>query len=455
MAPLLARHHDFRLLWTATTISSIGSWLLIIAVPVQVYRLTGQAAATGLALAVEATPALLIGAWAGVVIDRSDRRRLLIGAHLAAAASVLVMIAHSGLSLIYIGLFAENVTVAFLVPALRALTPAVVSGEADLAAANSTIAVTQSTTRLVAPALGTLMLGHGSFAQIVLIDAASYLIAAVLLVRLAARPAPAVQAAPRQLRDGLGYLARTPLLRGLALTTWAYWTANAGLTALLIPFLERRLHQPPQALGLLITGLGVGYLLGSALAKPVILRYATRTLVIAAYAAVGLCFLVLFNAPNLIVALIAVTASGLPGAVALVATQHRLQADTPDAVRGRVLAAFFTTDAAAAMTGALAGPLLAGLAGLGFALTALSVAVLLTAAAAALVLPTSRSDLGSARDHLATWDIGASRARKATISAITLADHGSRGARWWSRIRPSRPVSCSRSSADSGASSSS
>jgi MFS family permease len=306
------------------------------------------------------------------------------------------MIIPGGIAPIYAGLFAENVIIAFLQPALRALTPAIVPGETDLAAANAMTATTQSVLRLIAPTLGAVLVSHAPFAQIVLLDAATYAIAAALLAAVAGRPAPAVRSAPRQFREGLAYLRRTPLLRGLALTTWAYWTANAALTALLIPFLAERLHEPAQTVGTLITGLGLGYLAGSALVKPLILRYATRTLLIAAHTAVGLCFLVLFNAPTLVMALAAVTASGIPSAVALVATQHRLQADTPDALRGRVLATFFATDAAASVTGALLGPLLAAFAGLGFALTALSASVILTALAAALTVPGGVPGPGSA-----------------------------------------------------------
>ncbi|MEV6970971.1 MFS transporter [Hamadaea sp. NPDC051192] len=387
MRPLLTRHPGFRLLWTSATVSALGSWLLTIAVPVQVYRLTGQASATGLALALQAAPAVLLAPWAGVLADRFDRRRLLVAAHLAAALAVLTMLLPGGTTPIYIGLLLETSVVAFLQPAIRALTPQVVPADADLIAATATTSVTQSVLRLAAPMLGTALLTQGAFTHVVLLDAASYLVAATLLARLRVTSASPAVSGPVGLRAGLAYLARTPLLRGLAVTTWAYWTANAALTALLIPFLAELLGEPPQTLGLLVTGLGAGYLLGSALSGRLLPRFSTRTLLTFSYLVVGASFLVLFTAPNLPIALVAITAAGVPGAIAVTATHYRLQAATPDAVRGRVLAAFYATDSLAALTGALLGPLVVTWTGLSGALTIFSATVLLTALLAAIALP--------------------------------------------------------------------
>ena len=69
------RIRDFRLLWIGGFISSLGSWLLTIAVPAHVLLVTGSLRATGLTLAAEYIPFLLLGPVSGVVADRFDRRR--------------------------------------------------------------------------------------------------------------------------------------------------------------------------------------------------------------------------------------------------------------------------------------------------------------------------------------------------------------------------------------------
>jgi predicted MFS family arabinose efflux permease len=388
------RNANFRRLWAASTIGSCGSWLLVMAVPLQAFVLTGSAMSTGLALAVQALPAVLVGPWAGVAIDRWHRKKVLVVANVVSATGVALMMFASTpdrLAFIYLGLLVESVAVCFLHPALRAVTPAVVGIESSLASANALSAFTNSAFRMFGPLVGTFLVAAGLFQAVVLVDVASYLAAAAIIMSVAiTRTAPPTPIAPRitgELSEGLRHIVCTPLLRGLLATSGLYWTANAALTALLIPFVAYRLHSSGQALGYLITGLGIGYLCGSGVSKILILRFATRTILVAAYASVGLCFLVMFSATALPIALIAITACGVPGAVAQVVTGHRLQTSTPDAVLGRVSAAFYTSDSVAAVAGALIAPAVVAFTGLGTALIALSAAVLAAAAMAVVVLP--------------------------------------------------------------------
>ena len=393
------RNRDFRRLWIAATIDSFGSWLLVMAVPLQVFALTGSATSTGLALAAQALPTVLIAPWAGVAIDRWHRKKVLVAANFAAAAGVAPMMlatTSDHIAFVYLGLIVENVAICFLRPAVSAVTPAIVGRESGLDAANSLSAFTNSAFRMLGPLAGTFLVAGGWFKAVVLADAASYLVAAAIITSVAiSRTGPPVRSTARilgELRGGLRHIAGTPLLRGLLATSWVYWTANAALTALLIPFVATRLHTSGQALGYLIAGLGIGYLCGSTLSRILIPRYATRTILIAAFASVGLCFFVMFTATTLPIALIAVTASGIPGAVAQVVTGHRLQTAAPDAVLGRVSAAFHTSDATAAVAGTLIAPAVVALAGLAAALNALSGAVLVTAALATIVLPAANTE---------------------------------------------------------------
>jgi hypothetical protein len=171
-----------------------------------------------------------------------------------------------------------------------------------------------------------------------------------------------------ELRAGLGQVARTKMLSGLVATTWVFWAANAALTILLIPLAGA-------GVGWLIAGLGLGYLLGSAVGKTMIIRYATRTVLTVCYLAVGGCFVVAFAVPALPV----IALAGVPGAVIAMAVRHRVQASTPDFLLGRVFAVFLASDASAGVVGALAAPLLGPV--------ALSAVVLAVAVMAFVLLP--------------------------------------------------------------------
>src|SRR4051794_22115720 len=88
----LAHHRAFRRLWTAATVDAFGTWLLVMAVPVHVHAITGSATSTGLALAVQALPAVMIGPWAGALTDRWPRRAVLVAANVIAALGVGILL---------------------------------------------------------------------------------------------------------------------------------------------------------------------------------------------------------------------------------------------------------------------------------------------------------------------------------------------------------------------------
>src|SRR5499427_10056867 len=105
------RIRDFRLLWTGSLISSVGSWLLVLAIPAHVLTATGSLRDTGLTLAAQYLPLLLLGPVAGVFADRWDRRRLMIATNLFCAGAVAVMLPGTSPGrcwVLYAALIAEN-----------------------------------------------------------------------------------------------------------------------------------------------------------------------------------------------------------------------------------------------------------------------------------------------------------------------------------------------------------
>lgn len=376
------RTRNFRLLWLGNSISALGTWLLIVAVPVHVYEITGSAMATGLALAVQAAPALVIGPWAGAFVDRWDRRKALAGASVASAAGVSLLLI-DGLGPVYLGLLLESMAAVFLAPAGRALLPEITGTGPELASANAVSSVTAAVIRVTGPVAGTVAYVQGGLTLVVALDIASYVAAAVIFmaIRTPARIGNGDRHLLRELSDGVRYVAGTRLMRSLILTSWTFWTANAGLTALLVPFLVHKLGGSGADIGCLITALGIGYLAGAAISKP-ILRYPPKSSLTTACAATGLCFLALFNAPNLTVAMVAILASGVPGSLVMVIIQHTIQANVPSTLLGRTCAAFTTSDAAAALAGASLAALLSTWIGLTALLNLFSLGVLLAALAA-------------------------------------------------------------------------
>jgi MFS family permease len=399
--PTALKIADFRFLLAGNLISGLGSSLLVVALPYQVFRLTGSIAATGLTLAAESLPALLVGPVAGVFVDRWDRRRLMIAADLLRAVAVAgILLADRPDRLVwlvwlvwlYLAVVVENLGAVFFRPAARALLPTVVGTGQELVSANSLVALNNGIVRLVGPPLGAVLLSLFGLPVLVLLDMASYLVSALMITSTSRRTMPTavgrgVAAVLAELGAGLRFVSRQPTLRGLLLVSTTFFTANAVFTALLIPFMTTRFGNHPEAIGYLLSALGVGYLLGAPLAARLVRRRPAGALLMLAQAGVGLCFVAIANAPTTAVAVLAGGLAGLPGSLLMVTVETTIQRATPNPLRGRTGATFFAGDALAELAGALVGATCGAPAHLSLVLTVSAAVILLAAALVPAILP--------------------------------------------------------------------
>ncbi|MEV7628563.1 MFS transporter [Actinoplanes sp. NPDC089786] len=381
------RVRDFRLLWPARLISQLGTWLLVVAAPAYVFELTGSVAATGLTLAAEFLPPLLLGPIAGVLADRWDRRRVMIAADLlrAAAVAMLLLVDSPGtVWLVYAALIVENVGAVLFNPAAQAHTPAVVGTGSALSSANALNGVTDGAVRLIAAPLGGALFAVAGFAPLVIVDAGTYVVSAILILCTSRRAAVPSATRPR-IRAGLAFIRRSPVVRALLLVSTVFLAANACLSALLIPYGMTVLGGSAQ-IGLVISALGVGFLIGAPVMRALVDRLRPGHLLGASLAATGLGFVALFSSRSLPPALVAAVAIGLTGSITLGATQTTMQRVTPAEVLGRTSAAMFTAEAAATLFGALAGPALAAATSIAWTARASGVTAALCGVLAAVLL---------------------------------------------------------------------
>ncbi|MET9227857.1 MFS transporter [Lentzea sp. NPDC003310] len=387
------RVRDFRLLWTGRTVSLLGSWLLVIAIPAHVYALTGSLLATGLTLVAEHLPPLLLGPVAGVLADRWDRRRVMITADLVRALAVTLMLfatAGHSLWLVYAALVAESAGAVLFRPAAQAHVPAVVGTGTGLSSANALNAAVDGTVRLVAPPLGAAIMTLTSFQTLIWIDVASYLVSAAAIAATT-RVAGTSGRARAGLAGGAKALRDLPIARALLPLTAVFLAANASLSALLVPFGIERLGGSEQ-IGFVVSALGAGFLLGAVLVRRLVDRVRPRHLLAASQLATSAAFFVLFGSTSPAVALPAAVAIGVFGSMTLVTPQTALQRAVPNEVLGRISAVFLTAEALATLVGALAGPVLAQ----AFSLSAAVVVACVLTAAGALAGLATRWD-GSGR----------------------------------------------------------
>ena len=358
---------DFRLLWGGSLVSSLGSWLLVVAIPAHILMATGSLRDTGLTLVAEYLPPLVIGPVAGVIADRCDRRRLMIATNLfcaAAVASMLLGTSPGRYWVLYAALVAENSGAVLYAPAVQARTPAIVGTGPLLSSANALNSASSGTVRLIGGPLGGILLTIFGIRWLIGADVLSYLLSAAamfLTSRTRAEPASgnaSISGVARDFIQGIRALQAKPAARALLPVTVIFLAANASLSAILIPFGVQRLGGSDNT-GLLLCCLGAGFLVGAPLIRPLLDRSQPRHLLTATLAATAAAYYLLFTSSSLATALPAAAAVGMTGSMSLVIPQIIIQRVIPGAALGRVSAIFLTSQAAATLTGAVAGPFLA------------------------------------------------------------------------------------------------
>jgi MFS family permease len=361
------RIRDFRLLWGGSVISALGTWLLALAIPAHVLLVTGSLRDTGLTLAAQYLPVLILGPVAGVITDRYDRRRLMIATNLFRAGAVAVMLLGTSPGrywVLYAALLAESSGGVLYIPAWQARTPAIVGTGTELSSANSLNALADGAVRLIGGPLGGILLAVWGVKWLICVDALSYLASAAANAltskpdQTAARQRTTIGGVLRDLAEGGRVLRAQPVVRALLPVTVIFLAANAALTAMLIPLGVRRLGGT-EHIGLLFSALGVGFLLAGPVLRTVLDRLQPRILLAATLTATAAGQFVLFTSTSLATALPAGVAIGLFGSMSEVIPQTAMQRIIQGAVLGRISAVFLTGEAAVGLAGAVAGPFLA------------------------------------------------------------------------------------------------
>jgi MFS family permease len=200
---------NYRLFFSSTTISALGDGVAQIALVFAVLDISNSPASIGIVLAARQSAAAIVTLAAGVFADRLPRHLVLVGASVVqgavqAIAAALLLTGHATVLSLALLAAVYGIAEGFVLPASQGLIPAVVSS-VRLQQANALLGLSRSALGFVAPALGGVLVTLGSPGSAILVDAASFGVAAVLLVRVAI-DARADQVAPepflRELREG-------------------------------------------------------------------------------------------------------------------------------------------------------------------------------------------------------------------------------------------------------------
>jgi MFS family permease len=335
----LRRHREFRLLYIGQTVSFAGSMITYVAIPFQVYDLTGSTLVVGLLGIAELVPLLGTALLGGALADAHDRRRLVLLADTTLLVLALLLVGNALLDdphvwLLFVVAAGMSAAGGLQRPPLDAMLPRLVPRE-ELAAASALDGFRGNVGQIAGPALAGVLIATAGLGVTYAVDAATFLVSLAALMRMRAVPAPAEAAPPSiaRVREGLRYAASRQELTG----SYAV-DINAmlfGIPIALFPAVADR-YGGPELLGLLYAAGPVGAVVFT-LCSGWVRRVSRHGRAIALSAgAYGAAIVVFGVAGSLPLAIVALGAAGAADMSSVIFRQTLWNQTIPDHMRGRM-----------------------------------------------------------------------------------------------------------------------
>ena len=370
---------EFRYLFTARVVSLLGLGFLIVAVPVQVYQLTGstaQVAAVTAVLGITTFAATFVG---GVLADRFDRRNVIAIARGTAAVAFALLAVNAYLPepqmwAIYLISVVDGAAGGISATALMAVTPSLVPRD-KLAAAGALMALTADLGSMVGPALGGVVIAAGGVGLAYALAAFTTVITTFCITRLPPLP-PAtvsVESPLRSIAAGFTYAFRNRVIGQVLVVGFAAMLLT-GWAVLLPAFADRVLGAGPSVVGLLYAAPAVGAVLGSLTSgwTGSVRRSGLVVFVLMAVSAAGLAGAGATGVTAVV--LLGLAAYGFGDSLADVMRYATVQRNTADEYRGRIAAVWSAQVTAGTSLGAIAAGVIASVVPMSVALTVYGVA---------------------------------------------------------------------------------
>ena len=336
---------NYRLYFAGQLISTTGTWMQSIAQAWLVLQITGSGVALGVTVALQFTPVLLVGAWGGLVADRVDKRRLLVGTQAAAGVLALVLGSVTALGvvqlwMIYVlalGLGAVN---ALDNPARRAFVVEMVGAEHVSNAVSLSSAMFMAA-RVIGPAIAGLVIAGFGVSWCFFANGVSYSAAVIAFLAMRENEFFSVEPVPKrkgQLREGLRYAWSTPALRLVLVLTAVIGTLAFNFQVVLPLLAKQTFSGGADTLGVLYASMSIGSVIGALVSAHE--ARATRRFVLGAALAFGAALVGAALAPTFALELLVLVPVGAAGIAFTAMANGVLQTETAPEMRGRVAALF-------------------------------------------------------------------------------------------------------------------
>lgn len=336
------RVRNFRLFFTGQGISQVGNWMTLVAQSLLVLSLTDSGVALGFLAVAQFGPVLILGPWAGLVADRSDKRRLLMTVQTLAMVQSFLLAAvaftHAPVWTVYAVALVGGFTVAFDNPARRAFVVEMVP-ESDVPNAVSLNSAVMTSSRVIGPAIAGLLITTAGYGWAFLLDGISYtaVLLSLWMMRPAElRPSPVADRSKGQIREGLRYVRQMPELFVPLVMMGVVGTLAFNFSTVMPLFVTRDLGGSDAMFTALFSVVSVGSLVGALIAARRAI-VTVRTVGVASLA-FGASLALLAVMPTFGAALPIALMMGLCSITFLTASTAIVQLRAAPEMRGRVLA---------------------------------------------------------------------------------------------------------------------
>lgn len=341
------RYRDFRYLWGGTMLMSAGQWIQQVTLGWLLYDLTGSAILLGALNGLRTLPFLVSGPIAGVVIDRMDRRKLLIQIHYVLVVTAFAMGALAAASLVRVWhLFVFTLITGVAWSFNQPLRVTLVSNTVPQRELTNALALESggfNITKVLAPVVGGALIAWFGVAGNFFVQGAAYAGVAfmIYLIRVTTPARTSESSISQHFKEGLAYTWSNPLVMALMVTAFVPGIFAMPYLALTPIFQKDVLKVGPEGLGLMMAAPGVGAILSMLLLASIANRVMRQGLLLLSALIVWGCFLILFSrTTTLPLALLAL--SGIGGCQIFfgVTSNALIQSIVPNELRGRVLSLY-------------------------------------------------------------------------------------------------------------------
>ncbi|MGY1689107.1 MFS transporter [Geodermatophilus sp. SYSU D01105] len=408
------RNPHYRRLFWGVAATMMGQQMTLVAVPYQVYDLTGSSLLVGVTSMVALVPLIVFGLLGGAIADAMDRRRLMLvtGAGSAVTSALLAVQAllpgGGNLWLLWVLTACVSGFTAVNQPARSAVIPALVGPE-GVPAANALAMTVRQVGVIAGPLLAGVLIGFGELFLTYAVDALGFLVAVLLLRGLPHLP-PGRDAGPlrlgaavRGVGEGFAFLRTQPVLL-MTFVVDVIAMLFAWPQAVFPELSEGRYAGSPNSLGWLFAGVSIGALVMGLTSGWVTRVDRQGAVVLGAVAVWGVAIIGFGFAPTLWLAVLCLAVAGAGDMVSAVLRSSMLQLAAPDHMRGRMQGVFIVVVTGGPRLGDLRAGAIASAAGVSAAMVSGGVVVVVAMLLVALVVPSF-------------WHFRASRSTYATVPA--------------------------------------